>query len=83
MAFDGVTVAGLVFEMRSRILNSRISKIAQPEEDELLLTLKLQKETCKLLLSANASLPLLYFTDKNKPSPVTAPNFCKIGRAHV
>lgn len=83
MAFDGVTVAGLVFEMRSRILNSRISKIAQPEEDELLLTLKLQKETCKLLLSANASLPLLYFTDKNKPSPVTAPNFCMLLRKHI
>ena len=35
MAFDGITVAGLAEEMRSRILGARISKIAQPEDDEL------------------------------------------------
>lgn len=83
MAFDGVTVAGLVHEMRSRILGGRVSKIAQPEEDELLLTIKVQKEAYKLLMSANASLPLLYFTEKNKPSPVTAPNFCMLLRKHI
>lgn len=83
MAFDGVTVAGLVHEMRNRILGGRVSKIAQPEDDELLLTIKVQKEACKLLMSANASLPLLYFTEKNKPSPVTAPNFCMLLRKHI
>lgn len=83
MAFDGITVAGLVHEMRSRILDGRISKIAQPEEDELLLTIKVQKQAYKLLMSANASLPLLYFTEKNKPSPVTAPNFCMLLRKHI
>ena len=83
MAFDGITVAGLVREMRNRILNGRISKIAQPEEDELILTIKVQKDACRLLMSANASLPLLYFTDKNKPGPVTAPNFCMLLRKHI
>lgn len=83
MAFDGVTVAGLVSEMRNRILNGRIAKIAQPEEDELLLTIKYQKDTCKLLMSANASLPLLYFTEKNKTSPAVAPNFCMLLRKHI
>ncbi len=83
MAFDGVTVAGLVCEMRNRILNGRISKIAQPEDDELLLTIKYQKDSYKLLMSANASLPLLYFTDKNKTSPAVAPNFCMLLRKHI
>lgn len=83
MAFDGVTVAGLAKEIREQVLNGRISKIAQPEEDELLLTIKVQKTACRLLMSANASLPLLYFTEKNKPSPVTAPNFCMLLRKHI
>ncbi|MDO5410272.1 MAG: NFACT RNA binding domain-containing protein [Lachnospiraceae bacterium] len=83
MAFDGVTVAGLVHEMQKRIQNGRISKIAQPEDDELLLTIKVQKEACRLLMSANASLPLLYFTDKNKISPATAPGFCMLLRKHI
>ena len=83
MAFDGITVAGLAEEMRSRILGARISKIAQPEDDELMLTFKLQKGTCRLLLSANASLPLVYFTDQNKTAPMQAPNFCMLLRKHI
>ena len=33
--------------------------------------------------SASASLPLIYFTSKNKPSPMTAPNFCMLLRKHI
>ena len=83
MAFDGITVAAIVHEMRSHLIGERIQKIAQPEDDELLLTFKIHKETYRLLMSANASLPLLYFTDVNKPSPITAPNFCMLLRKHI
>ena len=34
MAFDGITVANIVKELNDRVLNGRLSKIAQPEEDE-------------------------------------------------
>ena len=37
MALDGITVAALTAELNQTILNGRISKIAQPEADELLL----------------------------------------------
>ena len=37
----------------------------------------------RLLLSASASLPLIYFTEKNKISPLTAPNFCMLLRKHI
>ena len=40
MAFDGIVIAGLVHELNQTILNTKISKIAQPENDELLLTRK-------------------------------------------
>ena len=39
MAFDGIVIANLVRELNENILNGRISKIAQPENDELLLTI--------------------------------------------
>lgn len=61
----------------------RISKIAQPETDELLLTIKSQEGNFRLLLSASASLPLIYLTQTNKPSPLTAPNFCMLLRKHI
>jgi len=83
MAFDGIVIANLVHDLNKKIVSGRISKIAQPEKDELLFTLKGNKENLRLLISANASLPLVYFTENNKPSPLTAPNFCMLLRKHI
>lgn len=83
MAFDGITVAGLTAELQKELVGMHISKIAQPEPDELLLTCKGNSTQKRVLLSANATLPLLYLTDRNKPSPQTAPNFCMLLRKHI
>ncbi len=83
MAFDGIVICNLVYELNQKLIDGRISKITQPEPDELLLTIKNKKESYKLLLSASASLPLLYLTETNKPSPITAPNFCMLLRKHI
>lgn len=83
MAFDGITIANLVYDINQKAVSGRIAKIAQPEKDELLLTIKGNRENFQLLISANASLPLLYFTETNKPSPMTAPNFCMLLRKHI
>lgn len=83
MAFDGVTIASIVKELNEKILDGRIYKIAQPEKDELLLTIKAGGGQHRLVLSADASLPLIYLTDENKKSPMTAPNFCMLLRKHL
>lgn len=83
MAFDGITVAAIVKELQDHIIGGRLYKIAQPEADELLLTIKTGNGQFRLLLSANASLPLVYFTGNNKPSPMVAPNFCMVLRKHL
>ena len=83
MAFDGIVIANLVKEFQDKLIEGRIYKIAQTEEDELLLTIKAGRDQYRLLMSASASMPLLYFTEKNKPSPLTAPNFCMLLRKHI
>lgn len=83
MAFDGLTIANLVKELNDTIVGGRLYKIAEPETDELLITVKSPKGQYRVVLSANASLPLAYMTDDNKPSPVTAPNFCMFLRKHI
>ena len=83
MAFDGIVVADLVHEFRNQLIGGRIAKIAQPETDELLLTIKTTDGQRRLLISADASLPLVYLTDANKPAPMTAPNFCMLLRKHI
>lgn len=83
MALDGIVIANMVKEMNETILGGKINKIAQPEADELLLTIKNNKTQYRLLISAGASLPLIYFTQQNKPSPMTAPNFCMLLRKYI
>ena len=83
MAFDGITVAALVQELKQNLTGGRIAKIAQPEADELLLTIKTPEGLRRLYISASASLPLIYLTTDNKPSPMTAPNFCMLLRKHI
>lgn len=83
MAFDGITVAALVHELTEGLTGGRIAKIAQPENDELLLTIKTPEGQKRLYISACASLPLIYLTDENKNSPLTAPNFCMLLRKHI
>ncbi|MCI8530521.1 MAG: fibronectin/fibrinogen-binding protein [Lachnospiraceae bacterium] len=83
MAFDGVTIANIVSELKKELIGGRLYKIAQPEEDELLLTIRQSTGQKRLLISAEASLPLIYLTETNKPSPMTAPNFCMLLRKHL
>lgn len=83
MALDGITVSCLKKELKDQLLDGYIMKVAQPEKDELLMTIKNNGTQYRLCISANPSLPLLYLTDKNKQSPMTAPGFCMLLRKHI
>lgn len=83
MAFDGITIAALTAELQKNLEGGRVYKIAQPEKDELLLTIKNNGSQYRLLISADASLPLMYLTEENKKSPLNAPNFCMLLRKHI
>ncbi len=83
MAFDGLTIAAIVKECNDKIVGGRIMKIAQPEQDELLLTIKNNNGQHRFSLSVDPSLPLAYFIEENKKSPMTAPNFCMVLRKHI
>lgn len=92
MALDGITIAALVNELKNTLVNGRITKIAQPEKDELLLTIKqsisdgngkTKRFQKRLTVSVNPGLPLLYLNDENKQSPMSAPTFCMVLRKHL
>ncbi|MCR5675961.1 MAG: NFACT family protein [Lachnospiraceae bacterium] len=85
MAFDGVTVAALAQELNQKLNGGRVSKITQTESDELYLTVKPagSGRPLRLVLSASASLPLVYLTEENKQGPMQAPAFCMLLRKHL
>ncbi|EIC96869.1 fibronectin-binding protein [Lachnoanaerobaculum saburreum F0468] len=83
MAFDGIVISNLSYELHSNLVGGRISKISMPEENELIFTIKNNAKTYRLFMSASASLPLIYLTDINKPAPKVAPAFLMLLRKYI
>jgi len=83
MAFDGITTADLVRELNTQLTGARISRLLQPEKDELFLVCKSREGARTLFLSASASLPLAYLTAGTRPAPMTAPKFCMFLRKYI
>lgn len=83
MAFDGIVISNLSYELNSNLVGGRISKISMPEENELIFTIKNNAKTYRLFISASASLPLIYLTDINKPAPKVAPAFLMLLRKYI
>ena len=83
MAFDGIVISSLVWELNERLIDGRINKIYQPENDAIVLTIKNNRNNYRLLLSASPSLPLAYLTTEAGTNPMVAPNFCMLLRKHI
>ena len=87
MALDGVAISGIVSELKTKLIGGRIYKIYQPETDEICLVIKNKNSnggvTERLTISADASLPLIFVTEKNKENPALAPGFCMLLRKHI
>ncbi len=84
MAFDGIVVASLASELKHTLLNGRISKIAQPEADELLLTVKSTEGSVSSVdFGGCFSSAGLSDLDRISQVPMTAPNFCMLLRKHI
>lgn len=80
MALDGLVISNIVYELSQTLTGGRINKIYQPEPDALILGIKNNRTNYKLLISASASLPLIYLTDDTPANPAVAPNFCMLLR---
>ena len=83
MAFDTICVKKTVEELNSTILGGRIDKIYLPEKDELMLSVRTQGGTYKLVLSASANNARVHFSDVSKENPKTPPMFCMLLRKHL
>ncbi len=83
MAFDGTVIRALAKELSENLENGKISKIIQPEKDEIMLTIRGNGKDKRLLISANPSIPLICFVNENKAAPDNSPAFCMLLRKHI
>lgn len=84
MALDGLVIHSLAYELSTKLVGGKVDKIHQPENDELVLFIRNNKENFKLILSSSASNPRIYIAnDYKKENPIKAPMFCMLLRKYI
>ena len=84
MALDGLVIHSIVDELNNKLLGGKIDKVYQPENDEVVLHIRNNKENFKLVLSCSASNPRVYLTNNyKKENPINAPMFCMLFRKYI
>ncbi|MEG0845542.1 MAG: NFACT RNA binding domain-containing protein, partial [Niameybacter sp.] len=83
MALDGIVVSHIVSELSQALVGGRIDKIYQPEKDELLISVRNQKDSYKLFLTAQSNYPRIHLTTRVKNTSNTPPMFCMLLRKHL
>ena len=83
MAFDGITMNAINKELQEKISEARIDKIYQPNPGEIVLHLRRNRESLKLLLSAHPVYSRICVTSKTLDNPKSPPLFCMVLRKHL
>ena len=83
MALDGIYLYSLVEDLKKSIINSKIDKINQPEKDEIILTLRKDRQNLRLLISSSPKYPRIHITSDSKPNPLQAPMFTMVLRKYL
>lgn len=83
MPLDATAVRCAAYEINENLAGGRIEKIYQPERDEIVLIVKNNKSTNRLVISANSQNPRIYLTREVKENPSEPPMFCMLMRKHI
>lgn len=83
MAYDALSLHLLEQELNNVLCGGKITKVYQPEKDEIVLFVHSQSGSYKLLISANASVNRIHLTNYPTVNPQTAPSFCMLLRKHI
>lgn len=82
MAMDALTLELLCNEIRC-LCQGKITRVTQPERDEIVLSVFASGKTHNLLISTNAGLNRIHLTRHPYQNPKTAFGFCMLLRKHL
>ncbi|MCR8968013.1 Rqc2 family fibronectin-binding protein [Streptococcus zalophi] len=83
MSFDGFFLHHMVKELKEEILFGRVQKINQPFENELVLSIRQNRQNYRLLLSAHPVFGRLHITQVTFSNPQTPNTFTMIMRKYL
>lgn len=82
MAFDGLFTKAMVHELQ-QLHGGRITRVHQPNTQELMLYIRSGGSNHKLLFSIHPSYARLHLTYESLDNPKTPPMFCMMLRKHI
>ncbi|WP_313891318.1 NFACT RNA binding domain-containing protein [Psychrobacillus sp.] len=82
MAFDGLFTISMTTELQ-QLVSGRISKIHQPNAQEILMQIRANGQNFKLLFSVHSSYSRVQITNETIDNPATPPMFCMVLRKHL
>lgn len=83
MSFDGFFLHHMTEELRRELLGGRIQKINQPFEQELVLQIRSNRQSHKLLLSAHSVFGRVQLTDTTFENPAVPNTFILVMRKYL
>ncbi len=83
MPFDAGYTSAVIDELKRTVVGAKTEKIQQPEKDEIILVVKIGRETKRILISAKAGSARLGLTSLEKENPQSPPMFCMLLRKHL
>ncbi len=82
MSLDGIVLHAMVHEWQAYV-GGRIHKIHQPTPHDIVLQIRMHRETVRLILSANPTYPRAHLTQYTFVNPAEAPMFCMLLRKYA
>ena len=83
MSFDGFFLHHMVEELQTELLNGRIQKINQPFDQELVLQIRSNRQSHRLLLSAHPVFGRIQLTDTTFENPAQPSTFIMVLRKYL
>lgn len=83
MSFDGLFMHSMQVELSQLLTSGRVTKIQQPYPNEIILTIRANRKTYPLLLSAHPNYARIQITQTPFNNPETPPNFTMTLRKYL
>lgn len=83
VAFDGIFTRAMVNELNNLILDGRVTKVSQPYQNEVIITIRKDRKNHSLLLSAHPNYARVQITDIPYTNPPVPTNFTMILRKYL
>jgi len=83
ITMDAFLLKRIVAELSDRLRGALVSKVSQPRDREIVLTMWTGREEARLLVSSHPDLCRIHLTTRRVPNPPSPPRFCQYLRRHL